>query len=171
MAESGLGTARQKISETSPNRTYPETTTSNAPDQFVGAPAIQSEATLVATQGESGLAVNWTAQKVRRTSRRFFAVACVSLMEAVFFIPGNPLLAAACGAIAVVFGVLGAFASRLNKTAALSAMILFAAETVQLIVYGWTATMIVVAYAVLMHCAILYRLYLTYDTLGESKAA
>ena len=167
MAEGGFGTAPAKVSEAiAPNPTGTAGPT----------PAVNSQNTFdakksVPKQSDSSLAVNSTTRKVRLASERFFLVAGLSLMEAVFFSSSDVTLAAACGVVTVMFGILGAFTYRLNKMAVLAGTLTYIAETMHLLVHGWNTTMIIVGYAVFVHCAILYRLYLTYGMICDLETA
>src|SRR5690242_17891174 len=161
MAQSGLGTAPAKEKAADPGATYGGTATATSP--AVQAPQQQ--------MADSSLAVNSTTAKIQRASIRFFIVTGVSLVEALFFSITDAKLAAACGLVAVIFGVLGALTYRLNKGAVLVGMFIYAAETALLVVHGWNTSMITVGYAVLVHCAIIYRLYLSYGMICDLPPA
>lgn len=171
MATTGAAPAKEKTP--APGATYGGTATATATS-----PAVQGqqqtvfdETTFVAKAGDSSLAVNSTTAKIQRASIRFFIVTGVSLVEALFFSITDAKLAVACGVVAVVFGVLGALTYRLNKGAVLVGMFIYAAETAVLLLHGWNTSMITVGYAVFVHCAIMYRLYLAYGMICDLQPA
>lgn len=170
MSQSGAGTAPAKEKTAAPG----------APNGSAAAPSATSpavrqqqtvfdESTSVTTN--SSLAVNSTTAKIQHASIRFFVVTGVSLIEALFFSLSDVRVAVACGVVAVVFGVLGALTYRLNRTAVLAGMAIYAAETALLLLHGWNTSMITVGYAVLVHCAIIYRLYLAYGMICDLRTA
>jgi len=163
MADGGLGTAPRKISEAPPSPSGVN------PSNLQ--PTDSNRVKCVATQSDSSLAVNSATRKVRSTSRRFFLSAALSLMEAAFFSSSTLTLAAVCGMVAVTFATLGALSERLNRTAVLVGVILYVAQTVQLLIHGWHTAMIMVVYAVFVHSAIIYRLYLAYEMVGGLETA
>lgn len=158
MSESGLGTAPARVREAA---------TSPATQQQT----VFDEATFVPKRSDNSLAVNSTTDKIQRASIRFFIVTGLSLIEAMFFSLSDVKVAVACGVVAVVFGVLGALMYRLNKGAVLIGMLLYIAETALLLVHGWNTAMVMVAYGVFVHCAIIYRLYLSYGMIGDLQTA
>jgi hypothetical protein len=153
MTEGGLGIAPKKVADTI------ELLPSDAAAEMVG------------RTFNSSLAINSSSRKIRSTSRRFFFTAGVSLMEAVFLLSGDVMVAAMCGMVAVTFVVFAALSDRLNRTAVLAGIIIYVAQTVQLLILGWSTTMIMVAYAVVVHSAIIYRLYLSYETVSGLKTS
>ena len=167
MAEGGFGTAPKRVSETR----------ESTPSVNGMATAAVYEKTLlddknaVQKQPDSSLAVNSTTWKIRLASKRFFLVAGITLLEAVFFSSSDVTLALACGVVTVVFGILGALTYRLNKMAVLVGTLFYIAETIHLLVYGWNTTMVIMGYAVFVHCAIIYRLYLTYGIICDLGTA
>ena len=171
MATTGAAPAKEKTS--APGTTVGGTAaaTATGPAVQVQQQTVFDEATFVAQASDSSLAVNSTTAKIQRASIRFFIVTGVSLVEALFFSITDAKLAAACGVVAVVFGILGALTYRLNKGAVLVGMFIYAAETALLLVHGWNTSMITVGYAVLVHCAIIYRLYLSYGMICDLPPA
>jgi hypothetical protein len=171
----GIGTAPAKASNTpAPGATHGGAATATATSPAVQAPQQQTvfdESAFVPKTSDSGLAINSTAQKIQRASVRFFIVTGISLIEALFFSVSDVKLAAACGVVAVVFGVLGALAYRLNKAAFLIGIMIYAAETALLAIHGWNTSMILVGYAIFVHCAIMYRLYLAYGMICDLESA
>ncbi|HZU42182.1 MAG TPA: hypothetical protein VE994_05890 [Terriglobales bacterium] len=171
MAQSGAGTAPAKEKTSAPGGTQ-----SNAANGAATSPAVQQEtvfdeSTFVANATDSSLAVNSTAAKVQHASIRFFVVTGISLIEALFFSLSDVKVAVACGVVAVVFGALGALTYRLNRGAVLAGIAIYAAETALLLLHGWNTSMITVGYAVLVHCAIIYRLYLAYGMISDLQTA
>ena len=132
---------------------------------------VFDETTFVPSATDSSLAVNSTTAKIQHASIRFFVVTGVSLIEALFFSLSDVKVAVACGVVAVVFGILGALMYRLNRGAVLFGMALYTAETALLLLYGWHSSMITVGYAVFVHCAIIYRLYLAYGMISDLQTA
>ncbi len=166
MAEGGLGTAPARVRET------PATgSTSGVADASSATNHGGRTQTSCDEQGVTGLAVNLSSAKLQQASVRFFVVTGLSLLEALFFSLSDVKVAVACGVVAVTFGVLGALAHRLNKTLILIGLGLYVAETAVLLVDGWNTNMIMVAYGVFVHCAVLYRLYLSYGTIGDLQTA
>lgn len=166
MAESGLGTAPKKISE--PIHPAGAITSTTAPSECA---QTGFDGKTFTPQSDSTLAVNSTTRKVRTASRRFYVAAAISLMETAFFVSSDFTLATLCAIVAVTFAILGALRDRLNRTSVLIGMTIYVVQTVQLLVHGWTTAMIIVAYTVFVHCAILYRLYLSYGIISHLETA
>ncbi len=169
MAESGLGTAPARVRETSGPGSTSGSATATTPAAHQQ--TVFDESTFVPKRPDNSLAVNSTTEKVQRASIRFFIVTGVSLIEAMFFSLSDVKVAVACGVVAVVFGVLGALMYRLNKAAVMIGMLIYIAETALLVAHGWNTTMIMVAYGVFVHCAIIYRLYLSYGMICDLQTA
>ncbi len=162
MAEGGFGVAPRSVPEagtiggtSSPAEEIPEKQT------------VFDEETFVPKRPGRRFSVNATTERVQQASIWLFIVAGVSLVEALFFGTGNLAMAASSGVVAIVFGILGAMAFRLHKAAFLAGILIYAAETLQLLVHGWNNSMIEVVYGIVAHCAIIYRLYLAYGMICD----
>ena len=166
MAEGGLGTAPKKISETAD----PATSVAHPTTPFQ-LPQTGVDAKKFIPQSDSGLAVNSSTRKVRIVSRRFYVGAAISLMETAFFLSSDVTLATLCGIVAVTFAIFGTLSHRLNRTAVLTGVVVYIVQTAQLVLHGWNTAMILVGYAVFVHCAILYRLYLNYGMICHLEPA
>lgn len=166
MVQSGAGAAPAKEKASAPGATYGSAAAGSATSR-----TVQQQTVFDETGTNSSLAVNSHTAKIQHASVRFFVVTGVSLIEALFFSISDVRVAVACGAVAVVFGVLGALTYRLNRVAVLTGMAIYAAQTALLVLHGWNTSMITVGYVVLVHCAIIYRLYLAYGMIRELQAA
>lgn len=173
MAESGLGTAPARVRETSdPGSNAGGTATAtSAAVQRTQTQAASAGASYDPLRASGSLAVNSNTEKLQQTTVRFFVITGLSLLEALFFSLSDIRVAVACGVVAVAFGGLGALAHRLNKAVIMAGMLLYVAETALMVAHGWNTTMIMVAYGVFVHCAIIYRLYLSYDVVGNLQSA
>ena len=160
MVQSGAGTAPAKEKNPAPGATH-----GSAAAATGTSPAVQQQETVFASA--SSLAVNSNTAKIQHASIRFFVVTGISLIEALFFSISDVKVAAACGVVAVAFGILGALTYRLNRSAVLAGMALYTAETALLVLYGWHTSMITLGYAVFVHCAVIYRLYLAYGMISD----
>ncbi len=113
----------------------------------------------------NSLAVQKTTSRVRAASMRFFLVAGVALIELMYFgVKGQENLSIAAAFVLLVFGVLGVYAYRLNKAAFLAGALLYAADTV-LVLMAFDIL------AVVIHAFILYRLYTAYGLICDMEAA
>ena len=169
MTDGGFGTAPTKISDTPSPGTMSHHRTGVA-EELPETETVFDETKFVPKRPDCTIAVNSTTKKIQRASMRFFVVSGVSFLEA-FYFRSDWKMVAMCGVVAVIFGVLGSLVYKLNKGAVLAAMGLFAVETIQLLVHGWNTTMLTVIYAVLVHSAIIYRLYLTYGMICDLETA
>jgi hypothetical protein len=170
MAEGGSGTAPTKVFETP----VPRPTTARRAGVAEELPETQTvfdETKFVPKPPDCTIAVNSTTKRIQRASMRFFVVSGVSFIEAFYFRTSDWKLVVTCGVVAVIFGILGALVYQLKKGAVLAAMALFLAETLQLLVHGWNTTMLTVIFAVFVHSAIIYRLYLTYGMMCDLETA
>ena len=113
----------------------------------------------------NSLAAQKTTSRVRAASMRFFIVAGVALLELMYFgAKGQENLSIASAFVLLVFGILGVYAYRLNKGAFLVGALIYAADTV----------MVLMAFdilAVVIHAVILYRLYTAYGLICDLEAA
>jgi hypothetical protein len=171
MSQSGFGTAPAKEKTSAPGATNGSAAAVSATGTAVQQQTVFDEKTFVSKGTDCSLAVNSTTAKIQHASIRFFVVTGVSLIEALFFSITDVKVAAACGVVAVVFGILGALTYRLNRGAVLAGMAIYAAETVVLVLHGWNTSMVTVGYAVFVHCAIIYRLYLAYGMISDLQTA
>ena len=131
---------------------------------------IFDETTFVPKRPDRSFSKKATTNKVQKASIWFFVVAAVSLVEAIFFGASNLALAVSSGLVALIFAALGALAFRVHKTAFLAGLLIYAGETMQLLVQGWKTSMIQVAFGIVAHCAIAYRLYLAYGMICDLEA-
>jgi hypothetical protein len=143
-----------------------------------GGPAAPAKETLfdesrfVAKTSDNSLAVRATTGQIRRASLRFFIVAGITLLEGIYLgQAGDKVGALAAGVVVAVFALLGIFAYRKSKAAFLVGMGLYALDTLLLILVGMNSTVILVAYAVVVHCIVIYRLYVAYGMIRELEMA
>ena len=108
-----------------------------------------------------------TTRKVQSASIRFFIVSALSVIEYFAYRDTNHNTAAAALVTAVVFGVIGLFAMRASRTAFIVGMLLYGASTTLLLLSGCLVCMTAVAIPLLVHVAILYRLWSGYQSIGE----
>lgn len=109
-------------------------------------------------------------KKIQYASVRFFVVAAISLAE--YFIyrgADQDLTAYSALFTATVFMVIGLFAIRLSRGAFLAGLLLYGLDTLGLVYTGLTSDLGIffVAKPLIVHGIILYRLYASYQLIGD----
>lgn len=147
-------------------------------ETIYGGPAAASkgtmfdERTFVRKRTDNRAAVKATTGSIQRASLRFFIVAGITLLEAVYLGgSGNAVSTVAAGIVVAVFTLLGIFAYRKSKAAFLIGMAIYALDTVLLVVTGLATSFVLVAYAIVIHCIVIYRLYLAYGLIRDLEMA
>ena len=130
---------------------------------------VFDETKFAAKRPDASVAVAATTKRVQGASFRFFFVAGLAMFE-LFVLSSKGVdqsVLIATGAVALVFGLLGIFAYRLNKAAFLAGIIVYGLATLMLVYQGWQTSFVFVAYAIFVRCTIIYRLYLAYGMICD----
>jgi len=143
-----------------------------APGTSSAGGTVFDETKFVAKGANASVAVAATTKRVQRSSFRFFFVAGLALFE--FFAlsarGADQSLLIVQGVVVALFGLLGLFAYRLNKTAFLVGMLVYGLSTLLLVYTGWQTSMLFVGYAIFVRCTIIYRLYLAYGMICDLES-
>lgn len=126
----------------------------------------------VAKKTDNRLAVKATTGQIRRASLRFFIVAGITLLEGIYLgQAGDTAGTLGAGIVVAVFTLLGIFAYRKSKAAFLAGIGLYALDTLLLILVGLNTAFMLAAYAIVVHCIVIYRLYAAYGMIRELEMA
>jgi hypothetical protein len=138
----------------------------------VASETVFDENKFVPKQPNRAVAIAATKDRVQRMSILFFVVAGYSLFEYFTYRGNDSAVAINSLGVFVIFLIIGIFAMRLSRAAFLVAMALYAIDTALLLwwVFGAGGTLLFVAWPLLVHSIILYRLYLTYGMLADLHA-
>jgi len=139
---------------------------------YEDAPATETvfdESKFVPKRPNRSVAIAATKDKVQKMSVLFFVVAGLSLIEYFTYHGHDSAIAVNSIAVFVIFLIIGIFAMRMSRAAFLVAMALYALDTAALLwwLFGSGGTLLFVAWPLLVHGIILYRLYLTYGMLAD----
>jgi len=132
---------------------------------------VFDESKFVAKRPDRSVAIAATKEKVQRMSVLFFVVAGFSLIEYFTYQGHDGAIAVNSIAVFVIFLIIGIFAMRMSRAAFLVALALYALDTAALLwwLFGSGGTLLFVAWPLLVHGIILYRLYLTYGMLTDLR--
>jgi hypothetical protein len=140
-------------------------TQSHAPNETVFDPS-----THVTSRPEIGASVRQAVtKKVQSASIRFFTVSGLAVLEYMAYRDTRHDIAVAALVTAVVFSVIGSFAMRASRAAFIAGMLLYGASTALLLLNGCLVCMTAVAIPLIVHLAILNRLWSGYQSVGELK--
>ena len=130
---------------------------------------VFDESKFVPKRPDRSVAIAATKEKVQRMSVLFFVVAGLSLLEYFAYQGHDSAIAINSIAVFVIFLIIGIFAMRMSRAAFLVAMALYGLDTAVLLwwLFGAGGTLLFVAWPLLIHGIILYRLYITYGMLAD----
>lgn len=130
---------------------------------------VFDESKFVAKKADASVAIKATKTRVRWATLRFFVVAAISLIEAIYYGSDRPILSIYDGIVFVVFLTIGIFAFRLSRVAFLVGMSIYVMGTLLLIFLAIMIDggFILFIYDIGIHILIVYRLWVAYGHLEE----
>ena len=130
---------------------------------------VFDEGKFVAKKPDASVAIKATTTRVRWATLRFFVVAAISLIEAIYYGSDRPILSIYDGIVFVVFLTIGIFAFRLSRVAFLVGMSIYVMGTLLLIFLAIMIDggFILFIYDIAIHILIVYRLWVAYGHLEE----